>query len=291
MQLLVYFLFRFLVFVVGLCPFWLLYGLSDFAYLLLYKLLGYRKIVVQQNLKNSFPERTDAERLALEKAFYHHLFDILVESIKGFSLSKETLLQRQKMLNNLPQQMIDKHGNVLVVGGHCGNWEWGGINASAHINGAAVVFYSPIHNRYIDQYIKHSREVQKTYFWSSPLAPRAFKKYKNEPTMYIMIADQTPSNPQRAHWLPFLNQDTAFLRGPGSFAVNYNLPILFVDIKRVKRGYYTMECEIISEPPTVLDAKEITALYAQKLEEKIKEQPASWLWSHKRWKHSRSAPK
>ncbi len=284
--MIVYILFRGLIFLVGLFPFWLLYLFSDFLYWLVYRIIGYRKAVVQSNLQKAFPTKTEAERLQIERKFYQHLFDILLESIKGFSMSKKNLLERQRLIGNMPQEMLDKHQSIVILGGHYGNWEWGGISASFHVNTDVIVLYSPIKNKKIDNYLKSFRESYQTYFWASSLAPRAFKKYQDNKAAFVMIADQSPSNPKRAHWLPFLHQETAFLKGPASYAKNYDLPVLYINIKRVKRGYYTMELEILTEKPSSMTTKELTFLFAQKLEQKIEETPELWLWSHRRWKHS-----
>lgn len=287
-NLLLYIFFRFIVFCFRIMPFSFLYGLSNLLYFLLYKIGGYRKKVVRLNLKNSFPDKSSEELLQIEKAFYKHFFDILLEGIKGFSMSKEELLQRQKLLPPYtPQLQLDKGRSILIVGGHYGNWEWGGISASFHVDTDVIVLFSPIKNKYIDQFIKDSRAVHQTYFWSSPKAPKAFKAYEDKKAAFVLIADQSPSNPKRAHWLSFLNQDTAVLRGPASYAINYNIPLLFIDIQRVKRGYYTMEVSVLTENPQEYTAEELTELYIKKLEETIIKRPELWLWSHRRWKHQR----
>jgi KDO2-lipid IV(A) lauroyltransferase len=282
-----YFLFRLLVLLVAITPFWLLYRLSDLAYLLVYKLVGYRKKVVRENLRNAFPQKSVAELSLIERKFYQNLFDILVESIKGFSMSKKTLLQRQKAMDTLTQQMVDQYQSIMILGGHYANWEWIGIAASSYADCPVVILYSPLKNKYIDQYLKQSRAAQNTQFLASQQAPRAFKKYQNKEAVYVLIADQSPSNPKRAHWVNFLHQETAFLKGPSSFSRRYNLPILYLDIKRTKRGYYSVALEVLVEDPTQYTSEEITALYASKLEEKIMECPELWLWSHRRWKHKK----
>ncbi len=266
----------------------MLYGFSNFLYFLLYKLIGYRKKVVRQNLRNAFPEKSEEALYTIEKKFYQYLFDILLEGIKGFSLSKETLMQRQQLITpSMPQDLLDRGKSVLILGGHYANWEWGGMSASFYSTADVIVLYSPVKNQYIDTYIKKSRAIYDTYFWPSHQAPRAFKKYKDKQASYVLIADQSPSNPNRAHWLSFLNQDTAVLRGPASYAFNYNIPFLFIEIQRVKRGYYTMAVTTLTETPQDYSPEELTAMYMNKLEEVIIKKPETWLWSHRRWKHSR----
>ncbi|WP_255351920.1 lysophospholipid acyltransferase family protein [Aureispira sp. CCB-QB1] len=280
--------FRFLVLLFKWMPFWFLYRLSDVTYWIVYKIIGYRKKVVRQNLANAFPQKTTAERILIEKKFYRHLFDILLEGLKGFTLSMEELQKRQQFMTpELPQQIIDKGKSAIIVGGHYGNWEWGGMIASTHTSSDVVILYAPIKNSYIDQYVKASRSLYNTYFWSSPKAPRAFKAYQDQVATFVLIADQSPSNPKRAHWLSFLNQDTPFLKGPASYAFNYDIPLLFIDFERIKRGYYTMTISVITETPRNYTPEELTTMYAQKLEAAIIKCPELWLWSHRRWKHSR----
>lgn len=285
-----YILFRITVTFLGWLPFWFLYLLSDGLYWLLYKLIGYRKKVVRTNLSNAFPNKSEKELKAIEEKFYHHLFDLLIESIKGFSLSKETLLKRQQLaLPNILQSTIAKGRSIIVVGGHYGNWEWGGMSASYYVGTDSIILYSPVKNKYIDAYIKRSRGMFETHFWASHKAPRAFKAFKDQKAAFILIADQSPSNPKRAHWMPFLNQDTAILKGPAAYAKQYNLPLLFIDIQRIKRGYYKMEASVLTENPTEYTTEELTRLHVKKLEEVIQQRPELWLWSHRRWKHSRES--
>lgn len=266
----------------------MLYVLSDIAYILLYKIAGYRKKVVQENLRNAFPNKTTAALKTIEKQFYQHLFDILLEGIKGFSLSKDVLLKRQVYLNQgLPQQLIDRGKSAIIVGGHYGNWEWGGMIAPFYVTAEVAILFSPIKNPYIDHYIKTSRGLYNTTLWASHQAPRAFKTNQGKPTVFVLIADQSPSNPKRAYWLQFLNQDTAVLRGPAAYAHSYNIPLLFIDIQRVKRGYYTMEVSMLAENPQDYQPEELSALYMQKLEACIHKRPELWLWSHRRWKHKK----
>ena len=273
-------------------PFWVLYRFSDTLYFLLYKLGGYRKSTVRKNLLNSFPDKSELERKRIEKLFYKHLFDILLEGIKGFSMSKNTLMNRQKLISpTMPQDVLDKGGSALILGGHYGNWEWGGLSASFYSSADVIIIYTPIKNKYIDDYIKASREAFNTYFWSTSQASKAFKTYQDKQATYVLIADQSPSNPKRAHWIPFLNQDTAVLRGPSYYAIKHNIPLLFIESQRVKRGYYTMNVTTLTETPQEYSPEELTSLYVKKLEDTILENPEQWLWSHKRWKHFRTKNK
>lgn len=289
MAKLAYFGFRLLVFLFQLLPFWVLYRLSDALYWLIYRGIGYRRKVVRQNLANAFPNKTAAERLVIERRFYRYLFDLLLESIKGLSFSKKELLQRQQHHTpDLPQAIIDKKRSVLMVGGHYGNWEWGGLSASFCTSSPVIILYSPVKNKYIDEFLKTSRGQFDTHFVSYLEAMKVFRELSSQLTTFVLIADQSPSNPKRAYWLPFLNQDTAVLRGPAIYAQRYNMPLLFLSIKRLKRGHYSMGVEILTERPRDYSPEELIALYWNRLEQLIRETPEWWLWSHRRWKHKRS---
>jgi KDO2-lipid IV(A) lauroyltransferase len=280
--------FRLLVFVFKLLPFGVLYGLSNCLYGLFYVVIGYRKKVVRQNLAHAFPNKSPQERLAIEKKFYRFLFDLLLESIKGLSFSKKELLKRQQHHTpDLPQGIIDKGRSALMVGGHYGNWEWGSLRASSCTEAPVIILYSPIKNRYIDAYLKAARAKFDTQLVSYLEAMKIFREQKDTLSTFVLIADQSPSNPRRAYWLPFLHQDTAVLRGPAIYAQRYNLPLLFLSIQRLKRGYYTMGVEVLTEHPRNYSPEELIGLYWTRLEQLIEEQPEWWLWSHRRWKHSR----
>lgn len=288
MARLAYFGFRLLIFLFKLLPFWGLYRLSDALYWLIYKGIGYRKKVVRQNLANAFPNKTAQERLVIEQRFYRFLFDLLLESIKGLSFSKKELLKRQAHHTpDLPQGIIDKGRSALMVGAHYGNWEWGGLRASSCTVAPVVILYSPIKNQYIDTYLKTSRAKFDTHFVSYLEAMKVFRERADQLTTFVLIADQSPSNPKRAYWLPFLNQDTGVLRGPAIYAQRYNMPLLFLSIKRLKRGYYSMGVEVLTENPREYTPEALIDLYWKRLETLIEETPEWWLWSHRRWKHQR----
>ncbi len=288
MARLAYFGFRLLLFLFQLLPFWVLYRLSDALYWVVYRGIGYRKKVVQQNLSSAFPDKSAQERLVIEQRFYRHLFDLLVESIKGLSFSRAELLRRQQHHTpNLPQAIIDKGRSALMVGGHYGNWEWGSLRAASCSEAPVIILYSPVKNPYIDVYLRKARGQFDTRLVSYLEAMPVFRDFADQLVTFVLIADQSPSNPKRAYWLPFLNQDTAFLRGPAIYAQRYNMPLLFLSIKRLRRGYYSMGVEVLAEEPRDYAPEELAALYAARLEALIEEAPEWWLWSHRRWKHQR----
>ena len=289
MQKVGYIFFRILVFTFSLIPFWALYIYSDILYFFFFRVFGYRKKVVFSNLKNSFPEKTDAEILKIAKGFYKNLSDITLESIKGLSMRKKTLLKRYKVINpELDYEYFDKGIDVIGSGSHFANWEWGVLCFSLQFKHKTFGLYKPLSNKYIDMYVRKARAA-----WGMHLVPinetgKHFSEKQDKPSMHIMVSDQSPSNLKKARWFEFLNQDTPWLHGMEDYAKRFNFPILHGDVQRVKRGYYEIEMKLLEANPQQTKDSEITKKYAALLEEIIRKKPENWLWSHKRWKHKRT---
>ncbi|MCF6364603.1 MAG: lysophospholipid acyltransferase family protein [Bacteroidales bacterium] len=288
MQYIGYIFFRFLVFIFSLIPFWALYFYSDILYFFFFHVFGYRKKIVYNNLRKSFPDKADKEIHSIAKKFYTNLSDITLESIKGLSMSKKTLLKRYPVLNiELLDEFFNKGQNVIGLAAHYTNWEWGVISFGFQFKHKSVGLYKPLSNKYIDSYVKKSRAA-----WGMNLVPikdtfKAFNEKHEKPAVFFMVSDQSPSNVKKAVWVKFLNQDTACLHGAENYAVKFNVPMVFGNVQRVKRGYYTVELSIFEKNPAQTKPQELTQRYMQKLEKIIKENPENWLWSHKRWKHKR----
>jgi KDO2-lipid IV(A) lauroyltransferase len=289
MQRLSYYFFLFFVFVFRVLPFSLLYILSFKVYVLLYYIIKYRRKVVYANLTKAFPEKSEKEIEILAKKFYKHLADIFIESIKGFSMSHKEIVKRHRIVN---LEILDGHikngQTVILIGGHYGNWEWGSMSGGLQSPLPLIIFYKPISNKYIDDFMIRSRSRCGTILASIAKTFQAFKQQESIPSFFLLIADQSPSRIDRAYWVDFLGIETAFLHGPEQYARKFNYPVYFVDIKRVKRSFYELELVPITEHPEELPDGEITARAAKLLESRIKTAPEFWLWSHKRWKHKKS---
>ncbi len=280
-----YFLFRVVVGLFSIIPFSLLYFFSDGLFYLFYYVTKYRKKVVVQNLKNSFPEKSAAEIEQITKDFYRNFCDILLEGIKGLSMSKQELVKRYRITNpEFLNAYCDKNSSLIAVGSHFTNWEWGVLCSSLQVKHKTIGFYMPLSNKTIDTYIKESRAAWGMYLVSVRETLKGFESNKETPCIYILLSDQSPSNKEKAVWLNFMNQNTAFLHGAEKYAQLCNYPVVFIDIKRVKRGFYEVEFSLLSENPLETKPTEITKLFAKKLEKTILYKPAHWLWSHRRWK-------
>lgn len=286
MNLLVATIVGFFIFLIGLLPFRILYVLSDIMHFFLYHVVGYRREVVKENFRRSFPDLSPQELKKFVHLSYKNLTDLIIEGIKGFTLSKGQVFRRYKILNPEILDPFQAQGkSVILVSGHFGNWEWGGLSAPLYFHYKNfITFYKPLSNQYIDRYIHKNRTRTGSVLIPIAATASTFKKQVKSPALFVLVADQSPSNARKSIWIPFLGQDTAFLRGPEKYAKEYDLPVVFVNTQRIKRGFYELTLSILIEKPSNLPPGEATAIYAKKLEEVIYKKPEDWLWSHKRWK-------
>jgi KDO2-lipid IV(A) lauroyltransferase len=281
-----YYLFSIPLLLVACLPFFLLYLLSNLLHLLFYSLFPYRLKVVEQNLKNAFPEKDETELKKLAKDFYYNLFDVSLETLKAICMSSKAIQKRVKFKNlELLQNAMQQHQSVILVGGHSANWEWTG-HALQLAGIPMAVLYHPLSNKWFDWFMYKIRAK----FGMVPIAMQDTLRFmlasKNEPYCYAFIADQTAS-PEQAHWMQFLNQDTAVFLGTEKLAIKFNRPVVFCGVYRTQRGHYEIEFELLTDQPTQTAPFQITEQHTHLLEMQILRQPYAWLWSHRRWKHQR----
>lgn len=268
-------------------PLSVLYALSSFAAFVLQYIVRYRAKVIQQNLQNSFPEKTAAEIKQITKDFYLNLTDVSFESLKLLDISKAELEKRVRITNlNVPMSTLDNGQSHLGLTSHLCNWEWLLQICAIKSNYPIDAVYKPLHNEKMDQFIYNLR----ARFGAHPVAMkdtlRELVKNRKSVRSMAMVADQTPPHSEIQHWATFLNQYTPFYVGGDKIGGAMQMPVLFVSMKRVKRGYYEVTFEILKNIPIAKEGHEVTELYIKRLEACIKEQPANWLWSHRRWKHT-----
>jgi KDO2-lipid IV(A) lauroyltransferase len=274
---------------VSLLPFWILYILSDFLYVIVYHIVRYRRKVTFTNLINAFPEKTETERKQIEKRYYHNLCDIVVEFIKIRHITVEQLKQRMVVTNpELLHELFNQKKSVFLAVGHCGNWDWFGKAMPYITKHKVFAIYKELNNSDFDEYMKSMRsrfgvpaliESKSTY--------RSLLLSKNSANAVFLAGDQTPGGIEADYWTTFLNQDTPFFVGIEKMAKSLNYAVLFFDIKRVKRGYYQATITPVSLNPKETTTNEITETYVRLLEKVIISNPDNWLWSHRRWKHKR----
>jgi KDO2-lipid IV(A) lauroyltransferase len=279
-------LFIIFIAIVGILPFFLLYVFSSVVGFLVSRVIQYRRSVVEDNIRrSSIPEMNSKEFNKLVNNIYKNLTDVLIEGLKGFTLPTKTLLKRHKVLNpEIIDPYYEKGQSIIGVLGHYNNWEWGSLSAAKQLKHNIVALYKPLSNKWIDRYAIKIRARYGTTLASIYETSKTFEQNVNHRTIFLLVADQSPSNERTAYWIDFLGRNTAFLRGPERHAKKNNLPVFFVDIQRIKRGYYEVEFSLLAENPSTLEDGEITRRYAKKLEEQIQKNPSNWLWTHRRWK-------
>jgi KDO2-lipid IV(A) lauroyltransferase len=277
-----------LILPISYLPYFLLYRVSDFAFFMMFHVLGYRKKVVYGNIKNSFPDKSAKEHHIIAKKFYAHFCDIIVEGLKGFTISEKELNKRFKVRDRtIVDKLYDEGKDIVFVGGHYNNWEILALGVSMQMRHLLIGIYKPLSNKYFDEKMQTSRQR-----FGMRLCPmRQTKKYFDEdfgrPKGIIFGMDQSPSNPKKAHWMKFLNQDTAVFYGAEKYAKEYNMPVVYGVIHKPKRGYYEAEFKMVTETPNEMGQGEIIEKAHRFLEENINEIPEYWLWTHRRWKHKK----
>ena len=281
------FFYYLLILPLSLLPYPLLYLLSDIFFLIMYRVIGYRKEVVFANLRNSFPNKSKQELKKIMSDFYRHLCDIIMESVKGFTISEKQLRKRLIIKNpEFSNYFADKGQSIIFVGGHYNNWEICAQAFALYSKHKCIGIYKPLSNAFINDQIYTSRSKYGMHLISMKQTKKSFED-GDEPKAIVFGSDQNPANPKRAHWVQFLNQDTGVLFGVERYAKEYDWPVVFVSISKVKRGHYEVEYSLITDSPTEQPHGKITEDFTKRLEQDIINQPQYWLWSHKRWKHKR----
>jgi len=277
------------IYLLSALPFRALYFLSNGMYVFLYHITGYRKKVVITNLKNSFPEKTEDEINAICKQYYSYLCDLFLETFKTLTISKKSMLKHcyfHPEAQKLFDRLADENKSVILVLGHLGNWEWAGNTFSLCCRHQLYVIYHPLRNKQFDGLMYKMRSHFGTKLIAKKDTFRTMLAQKSELNATAFIADQTPFT-DNAYWVRFLNQDTPVFKGTEIIAKKINYPIVYVNVNRIKRGYYELNAEMLCENPAATADEEITLMHTRRLEQDIIARPETWLWSHKRWKHKR----
>ena len=275
----------------SLLPLRIHYIISDFLFWLLYKVIGYRRRVVWKNLSASFPEKSEAELKEIERGFYHFLCDYFVETVKMMTISKKEIKRRivYKGIKDL-DEVIESGQSIALYLGHYCNWEWVTsmpLWVTPKVQCGQI--YHPLENKYFDKLLLRSRQRLGALCISMQDTLREVVRYKREgqPIMIGYISDQAPNWVNIHHWVDFLNQDTPVFTGTERIVKKMNHAVFYVDMRRIKRGYYEAEFKLMTRAPKELEDFKLTDMYFDMLEKSIRRAPEFWLWSHNRWKRTR----
>ncbi|MCJ7448552.1 MAG: lysophospholipid acyltransferase family protein [Bacteroidales bacterium] len=284
-----YYLFYGITWIITLLPLKILYLISDLLFLILYYFPSYRRKVVATNLRNSFPEKNAGDLAVIEKKFYRHLADLMIETLKLTHLSLSHLTASVKFTNpELINRLFSEGRDIVVVAGHYNNWEWT-ICFPSYTKYQAFLIYKPLQNKRFDRFMNGLRS--KTGAHLTPMSKIVreiiISRQNNVRSIFAFIADQTPPKRDIQFWMNFLNQETPVYLGAEKIAAKYDMAVVFINIQKIKRGYYSLTCELLFEHTADLPENLITETHVRRLEEIIREKPEYWLWSHRRWKHKR----
>jgi KDO2-lipid IV(A) lauroyltransferase len=271
-------------------PLPVLYALGRFAYFVTYHVLRWHRELAARNLANAFPEKSPEERAALLKQSYVNLGQTLAETFWGFGASAEDLAQRVVVENvDVVERFVAEKRPVVVLTAHVCNWEWLLPATAAQFGVPIDAVYKPLRVAVLDDFIRETR----SRFGGKPIPIQSFlfelMRRAGEARAYAMVADQTPPKSMEKYWTRFLNQDTAFFTGADKIARFLDAPVLYVAMRRVRKGHYRVRLHVLVEPPYDTGELDVVERYARRLEAEIRANPADWLWVHNKWKYARPA--
>jgi KDO2-lipid IV(A) lauroyltransferase len=271
-------------YLLSLLPWRVLYFISDAIYGLVYYLIGYRKKVVMKNLLIAFPEKTEKERKRIARDFYHRLIDTFIEVIKLISISEKQLAKRFSSNLEVVDAFYEKGVNVQLHAGHFFSWEFINLGFSRFGKFPFVGVYMPVSNKVFDKIMRGVRSRYGTILVPAVDFKAKFQEIVTGRYAIGLAADQNPGKPGGAYWVPFFNRLTPFVTGPEKGAKANNTPVIFADFYRIKRGYYHMQFELITDTPREFAEGQLTKVFASYVEKTIRQRPSNYLWSHRRWK-------
>ena len=272
-------------YLLSLLPMAVLYLFSDFAYVVVYYLLGYRKKVVMQNLTIAFPEKTEEERIKIAKAFYKNFCDTFIETIKYISVRRSFFDKRFIVDFSQLEKIYATGQSIQFQLGHNFNWELANLAIPGHLKYKLLGVYLPIGTGIFNRLFKYIRSRFGTQLIAATNMRSEMMPHRNTKFVIGLIADQAPPVPEKAYWINFFNRPTPFLKGPEKAAKSNNYAVVFIYFNKIKRGYYTCQAITVSLSPAQLPDGELTTIYAANLQKIMTEHPEMWLWSHRRWKH------
>ncbi|MBK0378877.1 lysophospholipid acyltransferase family protein [Mucilaginibacter segetis] len=275
------------LYLISLLPFWFLYLIADAVFVILYYIVRYRRAVVQQNIRNSFPEKTPAERSRIEKQYYRYLADLMMETIKMITISETSLRKRMKPTNpELVDHYFNQGRSIIAAAGHYCNWELAALGFSLLTAEKRIIVYKPLTNKIFEDFFNKIRARFGATLVAMKQTLRTMITLKKQLTFSVLVSDQTPVKHEINYFTEFLNQPTAVFLGIEKLAKLIDAVVIFYKIDRVKRGYYTYTLVPLVEHPKQTAEHEITEAHVRYLEQIINEKPQYWLWSHRRWKYT-----
>ncbi|SCX93346.1 KDO2-lipid IV(A) lauroyltransferase [Flavobacterium caeni] len=287
MQYFVYLLAYPLLWCISRLPFPLLYLVSDVVFVLLYYVIGYRKKTVRGNLKLAFPDWSEKERLVIERKSYRHLCDMFLEMIKTLSISEKEIKKRFQFTNIETYQALERENkSVAMMVAHYASYEWA-ISMNYYVNFKGYAIYKRIANPYFDKLVHDIRSRFQAYLITTKDTIPMI--HENEKAgirgVYGFASDQSPKASRAYHWGSFMNATTPVHTGAEMLSKKFDMNVIFLKVKKVKRGHYEATFEVLSTDVKNVPDYQITDEFLKRVEQQINEAPEFYLWTHKRWKH------
>lgn len=289
MQFIIYLLIYPLLWLISILPFRLFYAFSDLVYIIVYRIFGYRKKVVRNNLKLALPHLSAKERRVVEKKFYKHMCDMFLEMVKTMGISQKEMEKRFKFTNlDVYKDLEAKGKSIALVTSHYATYEWI-ISINKFISFEGYAIYKKLANPHFDKLVRNIRSKFKAYLIDTKETPTVIERNKKENrlSVYGFASDQSPKAGKAHHWTTFMGATVPVHTGAEMLAKKYDMNVILLEVKKVKRGHYEAHFEVPFDDVQSVPDYEITDYFLRKLEKQILKQPEYYLWTHKRWKHRR----
>lgn len=281
-------LFYLVFYPLSLLPLFILYGISYVFYLIVNYIVRYRRKVITQNLRNSFPEKSEREIAKLRRKYYLHLSQIAAEMLKMLTMSRRQVMRRYRCENpEIVNQFADQGRSVILMSSHYNDWEWMILSLSMQYRLHAVGVGKANSNKIFEELVNRARTRYGTEVVFADRVREFFQQHEeaHTPCAYMMLSDQSPNNVNKSYKTLFLNQPSGMIYGAEYFARKYDLPVVYYEIIKEKIGRYKIVNQLITDTPESLKQGKIIDKYTKLLESTIRREPEYWLWSHRRWKH------
>jgi Kdo2-lipid IVA lauroyltransferase/acyltransferase len=289
MQFLIYLLVYPILWLISILPFPILYLFSDFVYFLIYHIIGYRKKTVRENIALALPHLSVQERLIIEKKSFQYLCDMFLEMAKTMTISQSEINKRYVFANIETYLELEKKGkSIALMCAHYASYEWV-LSMNNHITFKGYGIYKKIANPYFDKLVKNIRARFKAYLITTKETKSTIEQNAKNNILGVFgfASDQTPRRSDTMHWDSFMGIETPIHTGAETLAKRYDMNVIYLRGRRVKRGYYEATFEVLSDDIKSIPDFQLSENFMRKVEQQIYEAPEFYLWTHKRWKHKK----
>jgi len=266
-------------------PMWVLYAFSTFLYLLAFYVVRHRHHVIREQIRKVFPDLSDAEQVRIHKRYLRNFCDVLMEVVKSVSMRADDMRDRMRIVNlEAARRHLDAGQSLMFVTSHLCNWEWLLHGMALQLGYPVDAAYKPLHDQWAERLMLKIRSRFGARLVPAKELLADFLKRRGIVRALAMNADQAPVSTDKRYWTQFLGQDTAFYVGADQIARATRLPVLYVSMRRIRRGYYEADLQPLWDGREATEPNTVTERYARACEIDVLKSPADWLWSYRRWR-------